>query len=129
MFPKWDDGNGWVRGEVKSAEKRKMVKPSGELIAKYHVAEYKALLEAARGLVGRLNGEREVLGDDDDAKGEEVGCADLEKVAFVIRHVGETGLAGIKAEGEDEDEKGDEDAKVGEDEGEGESRKKRKVRK
>ncbi|KAL2841123.1 hypothetical protein BJX68DRAFT_181780 [Aspergillus pseudodeflectus] len=126
MYPKWSDEDGWVRGEVKSTEKRKMVKPSGELIAKYHVAEYKALFEAVRGLVSRLNGEREALGD--GAKGEEVGCAELERVAFVVRHVRESGLAGIKGEDEDEDVKEGEDDKVGS-EDEGASRKKRKVRK
>ncbi|KAJ0424589.1 hypothetical protein BJY00DRAFT_275922 [Aspergillus carlsbadensis] len=120
MYPAWNDESGWVRGEAPHGEKRKMVKPSGELIAKYHVAEYKALFEAVQRLLVRLNGERE---------GEEVGCTDLEKVAFVVRHVGESGLTGIKGEDEDEeDEKGDEDVKV-DSKDEGASRKKRKVRK
>ncbi|KAL2817872.1 hypothetical protein BJX63DRAFT_419487 [Aspergillus granulosus] len=124
--PVWDRAEGvgdWVRGEVHE-EKKKMVRPNGELLVKYNVAEYRALWEAVRWLRGRLNGEKRALGSEGKEEGEEISCADVEKVAFVVRHAGESGL---KGEGVVDTVK--DDGRVEKDEKEGAGRKRRKVRK
>ncbi|KAL2836156.1 hypothetical protein BJY01DRAFT_222384, partial [Aspergillus pseudoustus] len=113
-YPVWDSAEGvdeWVRGEVHE-KKRKMVRPNGELIVKYNVAEYRALWGHVRWLRGRLNGERRALESEGKGGGEEITCADVEKVAFVVRHVGESGLKGDVvdrvAEDSEEEEHGEE---------------------
>ncbi|CAG7966419.1 unnamed protein product [Penicillium olsonii] len=60
-------------------------KPSGELIAKYNVNEYRELWNAVQELRARLNAE---AGDFPP-----VSLFDIEKVAYVIRHVAVSGFA------------------------------------
>ncbi|KAL4809717.1 hypothetical protein BDV18DRAFT_157465 [Aspergillus unguis] len=87
----------------------KEVKPNGELNVKYNIPEYRRLWEAVRVLRERLN--KKI---DDEA--EEVSCADVEKVALVVRHLDLSELG----YGERADEHGD-----GRDEGEGETKRRR----
>ncbi|PLB35871.1 uncharacterized protein BDW47DRAFT_119214 [Aspergillus candidus] len=58
----------------------------GELALKYNVKEYQGLWEAVRRLRERL------LLEIEDGKEEVVSCTNVEKVAFVLRHVGVSGL-------------------------------------
>lgn len=52
------------------------IRPNGELNVKYNIPEYRQLWEAVRRLRARL------AAQSSDA----VSCADVEKVAFVLRH-------------------------------------------
>ncbi|KAL3459892.1 hypothetical protein BJX64DRAFT_278809 [Aspergillus heterothallicus] len=95
-YPVWMSLEGvgeWVLGEVHE-DKRKMVRPNGELTVKYNVAEYRALWDAVRQLRSRLDGERKAMESEGKEGGDKITCADVEKVAFVVRHVGESGLNG-----------------------------------
>jgi hypothetical protein len=60
--------------------------PSGQLKAKYNFMEYRDLWDAVQQLRKRLNTE---LGDS-----EPVSLFDIEKVAYVIRHIDVSGYAG-----------------------------------
>ncbi|PYI35132.1 hypothetical protein BP00DRAFT_266727 [Aspergillus indologenus CBS 114.80] len=66
---------------------------SGELNVKYTVGEYRQLWEAVRRLRARLG----------------VGCAEIEKVAFVVRFGGVDGVDGV----EEKEEEGDKEEKEG----------------
>ena len=65
----------------------------GELALKYNIKEYRGLWEAVRDLRGRL------LLEIEDGKEELVSCINIEKVAFVLRHVE---VSGLVSEGEEE---------------------------
>ncbi|KAL4868129.1 hypothetical protein BDV12DRAFT_186119 [Aspergillus spectabilis] len=71
----------------------KKVRPNGELIVKYNIAEYRALWEA----VGRL---RERLNEDVRNGEGGVSCLDVERVALVVRHLE---LAGMVEKWNDDD--------------------------
>jgi hypothetical protein len=61
-----------------AAEKR--IRPNGELNVKYNLHEYRLLWEAVQRLRGRLGADV-------------VSCADVEKVAFVLRHIDASGYS------------------------------------
>jgi hypothetical protein len=61
--------------------KVKGVKANGELDVKYNLKEFRVLWEEVQGLRGRLNG------DDLDS----VSTVDVEKVAYVLRHIAVSG--------------------------------------
>ncbi|KAL4877168.1 hypothetical protein BJY04DRAFT_210097 [Aspergillus karnatakaensis] len=73
----------------------KKIRPNGELIVKYNIAEYKALWEAVEKLRRRLNEEAREGGEE----GKVVSCNDLEKVALVVRHLELAGLVEKNEEG------------------------------
>ncbi|KAI9376810.1 hypothetical protein BJX61DRAFT_530628 [Aspergillus egyptiacus] len=103
VYPR--DGNGAESGsegreEGETEEKRKgskdnkkkeekVVKPNGELNVKYNVSEYRKLWAAVADLRRRLNGKA-----DNTEEVDGVTCADVERVAFVIRHLDQSGLLG-----------------------------------
>ena len=64
-------------------------KPSGELIAKYNLNEYRDLWDAVQKLRARLN--NEVMKSQGDGR-EPVSLADIEKVAYVIRNIAVSGF-------------------------------------
>ncbi|RHZ43242.1 uncharacterized protein CDV56_100915 [Aspergillus thermomutatus] len=63
-------------GGERSVGASKHVRPNGELNVKYNLQEYRLLWEAVRRLRARLDA---------------VSCADVEKVAFVLRHIDVSG--------------------------------------
>lgn len=78
----------------------KMIRANGELSVKYNLQEYRGLYEAVEGLRQRLK-------SDDD--GEMVSCSDVDKVAFVLRHIDVSGYFGNDNEGKKRKHDGDED--------------------
>ncbi|KAE8384859.1 hypothetical protein BDV23DRAFT_188828 [Aspergillus alliaceus] len=70
--------------EKREVRKRaaKFRRPNGELNVKYDLAEYKMLWTAVTDLRTRLNG---------SGAGEAVSCADVEKVAYVLRYIDVSG--------------------------------------
>lgn len=69
-------GSGYTGNGKKVEENSKYVKPSGELNVKYNAAEYKQFWEACVEVRERL--------------GEGVSMGDVEKVGFVLRHIGDS---------------------------------------
>ncbi|KNG88083.1 hypothetical protein ANOM_002903, partial [Aspergillus nomiae NRRL 13137] len=63
-------------------------KRNGEINVKYDVAEYRALWTAVNELRARLN-------ETGDSALGRVSCADVEKVAFVLRHLGVSGYGDL----------------------------------
>ncbi|KAF7173605.1 hypothetical protein CNMCM5623_005860 [Aspergillus felis] len=95
-------------GETKGGASKR-IRPNGELNVKYNLQEYRQLWEAVRRLRARL------AAQSSDA----VSCADVEKVAFVLRHYDVSGYSAgdgpASAEGVDEmKRKPDQDAQAGE---------------
>ncbi|KAE8366406.1 ASST-domain-containing protein [Aspergillus caelatus] len=106
----------------KLGKKAGKLKPNGEINVKYDVSEYRSLWAAVNELRARLNETESSLG--------KVSCADIEKVAFVLRYIDVSGYLeqydivdddlqpadegpheaeanpGIKREGLDKEEKG-----------------------
>lgn len=76
------------RGEEEPAKKDKrragIFKPSGEINVKYNAQEYRQLWDAERELQKRLNSIESSSG--------RVSCADVEKVALVLRHIDASGF-------------------------------------
>jgi hypothetical protein len=70
-----DDLREYANQEEKPSTNKK---PSGELIAKYNVNEYRSLWDAVQELRARL--------------GNDVSLIDIEKVAYVIRHIDVSGF-------------------------------------
>ncbi|KAL3480089.1 hypothetical protein BJX99DRAFT_46921 [Aspergillus californicus] len=108
---------GWVRGENEAEN----VKDSGSLKGvSYTQKEYRELWGAVWGLRGRLN--------EDVEDGKWVSCADVEKVAFVIRFIENSGYleggGGLKREGKIEKTEKEEREK----EEDGGTRKRRRLR-
>ncbi|GFF39228.1 hypothetical protein IFM51744_06510 [Aspergillus udagawae] len=67
-------------GETKGGASKR-IRPNGELNVKYNLQEYRQLWEAVRRLRARLAAQSP----------EAVSCADVEKVAFVLRHYDASG--------------------------------------
>ncbi|KAF7165893.1 hypothetical protein CNMCM6106_001899 [Aspergillus hiratsukae] len=65
----------------------KRVRPNGELNVKYNLHEYRLLWEAVQRLRTRL------AARSSDANADPVSCADVEKVAFVLRHIDASGYS------------------------------------
>ncbi|KAL4781546.1 hypothetical protein BJX76DRAFT_359834 [Aspergillus varians] len=82
-------------GEGEGKRSREL-RPNGELNVKYNVPEYRRLWEAVQLLRARLNEEA--------GEGESVSCADVERVALVIRHFDQSGY--VKGEGGSGEEEG-----------------------
>jgi ADA HAT complex component 1 len=74
-------------------ERSKEVRPNGELNVKYNIPEYKRLWDAVQRLRARLN---EEAGED-----EGISCADVERVALVVRHFDQSGLQNEAMDRED----------------------------
>ncbi len=68
----------------KEKDRGKEVRQNGELNVKYNIPEYKRLWEAVQKLRARLNEEA--------GGGEGISCADVERVALVVRHFDQSGL-------------------------------------
>lgn len=80
----------------KDGERSKEIRQNGELNVKYNIPEYKRLWDAVQKLRARLNEEA--------GEGEGISCADVERVALVVRHFDQSGLqneATDREEGED----------------------------
>ncbi|KAF7585867.1 hypothetical protein BBP40_009957 [Aspergillus hancockii] len=73
--------------EKKPAKKVSAFKENGEINVKYDVSEYRRLWDAVNALRTRLNADK----TDSEA---DVSCADIEKVAFVLRHLDVSGYWG-----------------------------------
>ncbi|KAL2872158.1 uncharacterized protein BJX67DRAFT_369529 [Aspergillus lucknowensis] len=118
VYPSLSAEGIWVKGETGG---KKEVRQNGELNVKYNVPEYRRLWGAVRGLRGRLDGEGEK-----GASG--VSCADVERVAFVVRHIEDSGyLAKNRGEGTEDVEEGKQDGRNEDrDEDEDGSRRKRR---
>lgn len=77
-------------------ERSKEIRQNGELNVKYNIPEYKRLWDAVQKLRVRLN--------EETGEGEGISCADVERVALVVRHFDQSGLqneATDREEGED----------------------------
>lgn len=85
---------------TKSKKKlEKHIRPNGELAVKYNLKEYRDLREAVLQLRARLNSgvetnkkNKEKDGDDDDDDGRIFSTADIEKVAYLLRHLDVSGF-------------------------------------
>ncbi|KAL4914242.1 hypothetical protein BDW62DRAFT_213656 [Aspergillus aurantiobrunneus] len=90
--------------EKEKAVRSKELRPNGELNVKYNVSEYRRLWEAVQRLRGRLN--------EGAGQGEAVSCADVEKVALVVRNFDQSRYSeGVADEEEEEGDEGDEGGK------------------
>ncbi|PLB43998.1 hypothetical protein P170DRAFT_369681 [Aspergillus steynii IBT 23096] len=81
-----DDAPGGEAGEepAKKKQRASIFKPSGEINVKYNAQEYRQLWDAVRALRKRLNKAESSAGH--------VSCADVEKVALVLRHLDASGF-------------------------------------
>lgn len=87
-----DKGRKKGKGQGQGAASKE-VRENGELSVKYDLSEYRRLWGAVRGLRERLNRE---IGEDE----EKISCADVEKVALVVRHIGMSGMEETEHQGE-----------------------------
>ncbi|RHZ57638.1 hypothetical protein CDV55_101143 [Aspergillus turcosus] len=108
-------------GETKGAASKR-VRPNGELNVKYNLHEYRLLWEAVQRLRARLAAR--------SSDAEAVSCADVEKVAFVLRHfdvsecsVGDGPASAQEVEGTKR--KPDQDVQAGEERSERSSKRRR----
>ncbi|BCS25663.1 uncharacterized protein APUU_50374S [Aspergillus puulaauensis] len=79
-----DDAFLWLCKRKDGGERSKEVRQNGELNVKYNIPEYKRLWDAVQKLRARLNEEA--------GEGEGISCADVERVALVVRHFDQSGL-------------------------------------
>lgn len=80
-----------TQSERRTRRLARLTRPNGELNVKYNLHEYRELWDAVWELRGRLNRVAS------SKRGEEMGlravsCADIEKAAFVIRHIRTSGF-------------------------------------
>ncbi|PKX94417.1 uncharacterized protein P174DRAFT_486477 [Aspergillus novofumigatus IBT 16806] len=108
VFPSSADAAAEDDGPKKGGVSRR-IRPNGELNVKYNMQEYRQLWEAVRRLRARLAAQ----------SSEGVSCADVEKVAFVLRHYDVSGYSvedgPASAQGVEETKrKSDQDVQAGE---------------
>ncbi|OGM44134.1 hypothetical protein ABOM_007019 [Aspergillus bombycis] len=75
----------------KVGKKASKFKRNGEINVKYDLAEYRALWTAVNALRARLNETETKTETEPGSSSGKVSCADVEKVAFVLRHLDSSG--------------------------------------
>ncbi|KAB8068127.1 hypothetical protein BDV29DRAFT_74227 [Aspergillus leporis] len=77
--------------QIKPAKKVSTFRRNGEINVKYDISEYRRLWSAVNELRTRLNASKP---DSEAESGLAISCADVEKVAFVLRHLDVSGYLG-----------------------------------